>query len=388
MAKKDARQESLKKGLVQMLELGFDEENVSAASLSSLTAHLGKDPDSDLAVAFLLGRVADPVAVDALTTLERSARAKEIKREARRSLFKLEQRGMNIARGEETRAAAPRPAFKLGPEIEGYISSVDGPGVRLVWLTRPQPDGGLQLLQGMVSDRVGLARVSGSFVKRKELRERAQTIKESHGVSMIPVPWEYADRMLYEGYEKAKALGQGETEHFLSLRSVFNPLKPKPAPHPVYDRLSAESAQAEAWRERSRRLLDEPEFRFWILDEDWMKFYLDRVEEAQGSRLVLNEAQKEERFSAIVRDAAREIFTGETGRIFTRRMEDMALYLLETGREEPAKLALAVALQLAQGEIGILDISFLTGLAQKSLAFYLSQAKEKAAEEPSLIVKP
>jgi hypothetical protein len=388
VSKKDARETEIKKGLERLGKSGIDTENVSAASLSSLTAHLGKDPDSDLAVAFLLGRVADPVAVAALTTLERSARAKEIKREARRSLFKLEQRGMNIARGEETRAAAPRPAFKLGPEIEGYISSVDGPGVRLVWLTRPQPDGGLQLLQGMVSDRVGLARVSGSFVKRKELRERAQTIKESHGVSMIPVPWEYADRMLYEGYEKAKALGQGETEHFLSLRSVFNPLKPKPAPHSVYDRLSAESAQAEAWRERSRRLLDEPEFRFWILDEDWMKFYLDRVEEAQGSRLVLNEAQKEERFSAIVRDAAREIFTGETGRIFTRRMEDMALYLLETGREEPAKLALAVALQLAQGEIGILDISFLTGLVQKSMAFYLSQAKEKAAEEPSLIVKP
>jgi hypothetical protein len=388
MAKKDARQESLKKGLVQMLELGFDEENVSAASLNSLTAQLGKDHDSDLAVAFLLGRVADPAAVGALTTLERSAHAKEIKREARRSLFKLAQRGMGIPRAEETHAAAPRPALKLGPEIEGYISSVDGPGVRLVWLAKPQAASGLQLFQGMVSDRVGLARVSGSFVKRKELRERAQTIKESHGVSMIPVPWEYADRMLYEGYDKAKALGQGETEHFLSLRSVFNPLKPKPAPHPVYDRLSAESAQTEAWRERSRLVLDEPEFRFWILDQDWMKPYLERVEEAQGSRLVLNEAQKEERFSAIVRDAAREIFTGETGRIFTRRMEDMALYLLETGREEPAKLALAVALQLAEGEIGILDISFLTGLVQKSMAFYLSKAKEKAADEPSLIVKP
>jgi hypothetical protein len=388
MAKKDAREASLKKGLERLGKSGIDTENVSAASLSSLTAQLGKDHDLDLAAAFLLGRVADPVAVDALTTLERSARAKEIKREARRSLFKLTQRGMSIPRAEETRAAAPRPAFKLGPEIEGYISSVDGPGVRLVWLTRPQPDGGLQLLQGMVSDRVGLAHVSGSFIKRKELRERAQTIKESHGVSMIPVPWEYADRMLYEGYEKAKALGKGETEHFLSLRSVFNPLKPKPAPHPVYDRLSAENAQAEAWRERSRHLLDEPEFRLWILDEDWMKPYLERVEEAQGSRLVLNDAQKEERFSAIVRDAAREIFTGETGRIFTRRMEDMSLYLLETGRRELANLALAVALQLAEGEIGILDISFLTGLAQKSLAFYLSQAKEKAAGEPSLIVKP
>ncbi|MGH7767833.1 MAG: hypothetical protein ACREQP_10295, partial [Candidatus Binatia bacterium] len=121
---------------------------------------------------------------------------------------------------------------------------------------------------------------------------------------------------------------------------------------------------------------------------DWMAPYLERVEQAQESRLILNEAQKQERVSAIVRDAAREIFAGESGRVFARRMEDMALYLLETGREEPAKLALAVALQLAEGEAGLLDISFLTGLAQKSLAFYLSQAKEKAAEETSLIVKP
>jgi hypothetical protein len=35
-----------------------------------------------------------------------------------------------------------------------------------------------------------------------------------------------------------------------------------------------------------------------------------------------------------------------------------------------------------------LDISFLTGLAQKSFAFYLSQQKSKAEEEPSFIVKP
>lgn len=66
----------------------------------------------------------------------------------------------------------------------------------------------------------------------------------------------------------------------------------------------------------------------------------------------------------------------------------MALYLLETKREQLAKLAAAVALQLAEGELGWLDISFLTGLVQKSLAFYLSQAKSKAAEEPSFIVKP
>jgi len=388
VSKKDARQEALKKGLERLGESGIDAEKVAAADIGALTGHLGKEHDTDLAAAFLLGRIADPAAGAALTELERTAASKDIKREARRSLFKLAQRGMSIPRSEDAAVAKPRPALKLGPEIEGYISSVDGAGVRLVWLTRPQPEGGLQLLQGMVSDRVGLERASGALIKRKELRDRAQAIKESHGIQMIAAPWEYADQMLYESYEKAKSLGQGATEHFFSLRAAFNPLKPKPAPHPIYSRLSADGVRSEAWRERSRRLLDEPEFRFWILDDDWMKPYLERVEQARASRLVLNEVQKEERVSAIVRDAAREIFAGETGRVFARRMEDMAFYLIETGREEPAKLALAVALQLAEGEPGILDISFLTGLAQKSLAFYLSQAKEKAEEETSFIVKP
>jgi len=387
VAKKDAREQALKKGLERLGAFGIDAEKVSAAEIASLTAQLGKDHDADLAVAFLLGRVADPAAVAALNELERAPASKDVKREARRSLFKLAQRGMSVPRVEA--AAGPsRPAIHLGPEIEGYISAVDGAGARLVWLARPHPDGGLQLLQGVVNDRTGLEGAAGALVKRKELREQMQAIKESHDVQMIAVPWEYADRMLYEGYEKAKSLGRGSTEHFSSLRAPFNQLKPKPAPHPIYIRLSADAAREAAWRERSRRLLEEPEFRFWLVDEDWMKPYLERVEEARGSRLVLNEIQKEERVSAIVRDAVREIFSGESGRTFARRMEDMALYFVETGREEKAQLALAVALQLSAGEAGLLDVSFLTGLTQKSLVVYLGQAKEKAAEEPSFIVKP
>ncbi|MBI2986321.1 MAG: hypothetical protein HYY45_06095, partial [Deltaproteobacteria bacterium] len=116
--------------------------------------------------------------------------------------------------------------------------------------------------------------------------------------------------------------------------------------------------------------------------------YLQQVEEAQESRLVLNPLQKEERLAGIVRDAVKEIFSGERDSIFQRRMEDMALYLIETKRSAAAQLAEAVALQLKEGDLGVLDISFLTGWIQKSLTFYLGQAKAKAAEEPSLIVKP
>lgn len=385
MAKKDTHDAALKRGLERLRQADVETDTVSTAIIEGLTGRLAEDPDTDLAIVFLLGRIADPAAVEALIGIEKNAAVKELRREARRSLFKLEQKGVNVRREE---ASPENRVFTIAAsDIEGYLTVIDGAGDRLIWLVRPHSGGGLQLLQAMVSDRIGLLRAGGTVIKRKELRAQADEIKKERGIAMAAVPWEYADGVVYNAYEKAKAAGRS-TGQFLSLRSAFNPLKPKTTPHPVYQRLSRAEAQTEDWRARSRRLLDEPEFRFWILDEDWMKPYLERVAEAQESRLVLNEAQKQERVAAIVRDAAREIFSGTGGAILQRRLEDMALCLLEAGRREPALIALAVALQLAEGQAGVLDIAFFTGFVQKSLAFYLTQAKQKAEQEPSLIVKP
>ncbi len=386
--KKDSHQEAVRKGIEQLRQWGVETEGLSSPAVGLFASYLGKGRETDLAVIFLLGRIADLAALEVLTSLEKTATDKEIKKEVRRSLFKLAQRGISAPRSEAIAVTPQRPILELAPEIEGYLSSVDGAGGRLVWLAKTQAGSGIQLLQGMVSDREGLLRVGCALIRRKELRRMAQGIKEKHGVIMISIPWGYGDQILYEGFEKAKVSGRSELEQFSSLRAIFNPAKPKPSPHPIYSRLSPDEIRSGAWRELSRRLLDEPEFRPWILDEDWIKLYLEQIQEAQESRLVLNQLQKEERFGGIVRDAVREIFAGERGQLFQKRMEDMALYLCETKREEAAKLALALALQLKEGDLGMLDISFLTGLVQKSLAFYLSQTKAKAAEEPSLIIKP
>jgi hypothetical protein len=89
--------------------------------------------------------------------------------------------------------------------------------------------------------------------------------------------------------------------------------KPKAQDHPVYRRLHSEDVREGAWRELSRRLLDEPELRFWILDPDWAEPFLAQLQEAQSSRLVLNPIQKEERIAGIVRDAVKTLCAGETG---------------------------------------------------------------------------
>jgi hypothetical protein len=306
----------LKRGLERLREAGVDATKVSAGAIDALARHLGENSEIDLAVAFLLGRLADPAGVAALLKIEKTAASKELKREARRALFKLEQKGLTVRPAEEA-APEKRPVFGGGSDIEGYLSLVDGAGDRLVWLVRPHAGGGLQLLQAMVSDRTGLLRADGAVIKRKELRAQAEEIKKERGLAMAAVPWEYADGIVYEAYEKAKAAGQ-KTGQFSSMRAAFNPMKPKAVPHPIYSRLNRNEAQSEDWR--SRRLLDEPEFRFWILDEDWMQPYLDRVAEAQESRLVLNEAQKEERIAAILRDVTSQ---WEEQRALRRRVAEL-----------------------------------------------------------------
>jgi len=129
--------------------------------------------------------------------------------------------------------------------------------------------------------------------------------------------------------------------------------------------------------------------RYWILTEDWVREFVSQLEEAQASRLILNPLQKEERLAAIVRDAVKTLCSGESGELFKRRMEDMALYFAETGRPDAAKLALAVALRVGEGDPGPLDVAFLTGLVQKSFAYLMSRDKSKQEEDPSsLIVRP
>ncbi len=388
MAKKKSHEEEIRRGLEELRRSGLSLDEASPALVTRLQEFAGKGTEVDLAVVFLLGKIADPAAVNALAEIEKISAHKEVKKEIRRSLFKLSQRGLAIPREEQVEAKPATPFFTRGPAAEGYMSSVDGSGGRLIWIAKPQPPRGLQVLQAMLNDREGLQRVGGAQIPRKELRKMAAEIKTQHGITMISVPWEYADAVIYDGFEKAKALVRSGLENFHELRALINTNKPAPQGHPIYRKFAVDTAREGAWRELSRRLLDEPELQYWILDADWIQPFLSQLQEAQTSRLVLNPVQKEERLAGIVRDAVKMICAGESGRILQRRLEDTALYFSETGRADRAKLALAVALQIGEGDPGPLDVSFLTGLVQKSFTFYLSEQKSQAEAEPSLIVKP
>ena len=387
MAKSKSQEKQIRSGLEALRQAGVAVDDPSPSLVPSLKDHFGKDQQVDLAVVFTLGRIAESAAVEALSEIENETRDKVLKKEIRRSLFKLSQKGLALPEARTSASMSVTSLLKSTSDIEAYMSAVDGAGGRLLWIVKPQAGHGLQTIQAMVSDREGLLRLGGAQIRRKELRNMTREIKDKHGIEMISLPWEYADQTLYAAYEKIKAKGRSGFENFHELRAAIAAGKPKQQEHPIYRRLNPDNVTG-GWRERSRLLLEEPELRFWFLDEDWVTPYLSQLEEAKSSRLVLNQVQKEERLSGIVRDAVKEFCAGEIGPVLQRRTEDMALYFLETGRDDAARLSLAVAIQIGTGDPGPLDISFLTGLVQKSFGYYLSQQKATQADEPSFIVKP
>jgi hypothetical protein len=389
LAKQKSHEEEIRRGVAALRDSGVTLDAPAQDLVPRLIAEFGKGRDVDLAVIFTLGKTFEAVALDALGELDRRTSDKEAKKEIKRALFKLAQKGFTASaqKPEENKPAVP--LLGADREVEAYMSAVDGGGGRLIWIAKAQPSRGLQVIQAMLHDRDGLLRFGGMHMRRKELRKMADEIKQQHGITMIAVPWEFADRIVYEGYEKAKERGQSGLEDFHEIRSILATGKPRKSAHPVYGKMDTTDARDGAWREQSRRLLDEPELRYWVLTDDWVQALLPHLQEAQTSRLVLNPLQKEERFNTIVRDAVKTLCSGENGRAFKRRMEDMALYFLEMQRAAQAKLSLAVALQVGEGDPGPLDVSFLTGLMQKSFAFFMSQEKAKKEEEQSaLIIKP
>ena len=389
MARQNVRQMTIRSGLKGLRNEGLETESPDANMVEPLLQRFGADSAASLAVAHVLGRIRDAAAVAALKSLEARAGSKEIRREIRRSLFKLAQGGLAAAEPEAPQTGDAGANFSLAPEIDGYLSSVTGGGSRMVILTRPQPGGGLMAMQAAVNDRRGLERLAGNVIRRKEFRQMMDEMKAQLGVSITPVPWEYADWLLHEAYQKVtESPGEGVAD-YTRLRTHLTGARPAQRSHPIFDLVETDSIDSTMLSETSDKLLDEPELRTWFVEKDLLEPYLERIEDTEHSRIVLNPMQKEERFRTIVREAVQGIFLGaETAPVFEQRFEDAALHLHVSGQEEKARTVLGVALAIRRGDLGSLGVPLLEALVMRSLSLYKTQEKEEAAAEPSLIVKP
>jgi hypothetical protein len=379
---KPNRETQLRLGEQRLHEWGLPAD----AGGDALRSVMGRDVTADLAIAARLGARADPGNVALLHALESVSTGKLVRKEVKRSLYRLEQRGVPIPS-----APAPTTAPVIAaPALEGYLSAVDGRGDQLVWLTKPHP-GGLAHLVAVINDPEGLREVNLFESTRKALRASREDLLRKHELRMIEADWRYCDFLIDRAFRWATAHGQAGGGDYPGMRAKLikapvTEMQPLIFAHVDVGCVRSDPQLLAA----SAKLLEEKEFRTWFFDQETLKPYLDEAQHIKDSPLLLNPAQQQERFRALIERAIEALFGGDRRASWVRRFEEMAYFLHATGRPEAALQALAAALALEASTHGGRDIPVCEQLTRASLFAFLQMEEQREQEEvrSSLVLTP
>jgi hypothetical protein len=391
-------------------------------SLSAVEERIGQDAAADLALAGLLGDYAVPEAASLLVSWEaklqdtQDNQDKSLRRSLHRSTYKLSQKGIAVERPQAQAKSILAPI-----EPEGYLSSMDGRGDRLVWLLKPRTGGGLQYLSALINEPDGMRSIEAADANRKGIKLAQEDLAARYQISMVEAPWQYCDFLMHEGYERANARNAsggvseqagltgeaeltGNAENAEATQQLSQTIESYPAMRshivsspaeqiavPLPDSLDREAIAAdENLLATSTQLFEEPELQRWLLDHDQAHVYVDKLGQAQDSPLVLNKYQQQDRAQTVIDEALGDLFADDKVQSYARRLEEMAFHLAATSRLDSAKRALAVSIALQRSEQGGKGIPFCQELIQQSIAmhYHEEQQQEEEAAPGSLIMKP
>lgn len=356
------------------------------ATVADLTAALHRDVSADIAIAHRLGALASDESAALLQRLEEESADKRVRKEAKRALYRLEQRGVRVP--EALTPAAPSPA--IAPSLEGYLSAVDGRGDQLVWLLKAQP-GGVAHMFAVINDPEGLREAALNPITRKALKSLRQSLEQRHELRLVEVDWRYADFLMHRAFEWARERGTRMTGDYPALRLQLtrHPAAGSMPPLALARLGAAALADEVGLLAQSGGVLEEPELRTWFRTGDELKPFIEELASVKDSPLVLNQLQQQERFEEVIVRTIDTVFGGAVRPSWARRLYEMANYFALTRRLDRAAQAVAVARAL-EGSGAPRDIPFCAHLVRASLAFFFQQAVEEQEEhsKTSLVLTP
>ena len=355
--------------------------------LPLLGALMGKEEKVDLALARTFGRWNSPRAADLLHHLAVSVSSKAVIKAIRKSIFRLRSQGWQVRDIGDLAPSVYRPPQPASSE--GFLSSIDSVGTRLVWLCRPQPLQGVFAFHALISDLQGIIDFNGFETSRKKFHEYLEEFQESVPWEIVEADAEYCHGIIIEASEINQKKEPAPPDGFIKWRTLMGtppelPLKPL-----IYLYLSEEESKVRSdLLDRSASLFELPSLQTWLLEEGETQKYLTLLKEASESRIVLTPYQKEGRVTDIYRQAVEELFDKPRRALFRRRLEEMAYVLWKTGKQSEAQMALAAGLGM-ESEGGILSLHpFLLELVKRSLTAGLEEEAKKKEKESDLLIKP
>ena len=363
---------------------GKSEEEI----FQSLYPLLEKDPQTAGKLAELMVAIRDKMTGRLLRRMFEVTGDKRARRIIKRSLYRLKGKGIPVEEILSDKGRSILRPLQAEPK-EGYASGIDVLGYRFLWLIIPHPGRGLTVMHGIVSDREGIINFSQEEMTRKGFRSFFEEVQEKNPFPSVEVDSSYVAFLFTQGYQLNLQEKKNLPQDYLRAKSEIEGVKKEYPRALIYSYLRADEIGGDdRMLRKGGDLLKADIFSSWRIEEEQIRPYADEVWEAEESKIVLNPTQKEARFQGIYQKALSELFSGERRFLYQRRLEEMAYVLFKLGREEEAKISLAVAMDLEKPLNPIQPDPFLFQLVVKSIFSLLAEAYEKKSKEPSLIVKP
>jgi hypothetical protein len=286
------------------------------------------------------------------------AGAKEIKKAARRAIYRLEQSGVPV-RPSPSPAA---PVVKISAErpVRAWLSGIDGSGSRAVWILFEGGVGGqLSLCSLIVNDEAGILESAGGAITRRRLDTELRALRQDQKLPWVETDSARACALVQEALARHALAGTNPPPEFARWRRFFSDLagEPKAAPAEIDP----------AALERSAELLGLPEFAGWFVEPARIQEATIAILQMRESRLVVSDQVKAERETAIVDGVIDQEFTPEARRRWSGRLSEMAFIFRATGREGPARLAESAAIALGDEARPARTVPFVRGLVVRGL---------------------
>lgn len=305
------------------------------------------------------------------------------RREVRRARYKLKQRGIDAPAVSASAQRTPREDADEQTDVSAMLSPIDAEGARIAWILKPRTQGGVLRMWALVSESDGLVGAQNTGMSRRELKSEREELERRAQVKLVDADWRLADFIVCEAWRNTPEARRGTVGNFLALRSeLISSPPPTELIHPIYAELAIEAAA-----EPSVELLKEPELLEWRLADALLKSYVDEINTAGESVIVVSEVHKQERVNAVINRATAELLKGDNRRRIQRRFEDIAYYIARAGRRQQAGWAAAAAARLRDGA-DVTKLLFFQAFIRTQLGTVAAAEQEKAQQEPRLIMTP
>jgi len=328
---------------------------------------------TDLALAVLEAAVAKrrPSAAETLS----ASSDREVAKAARRAVYRLRSAGVAVSeRSRVPDVPAPTPPPAATESLPAFASLPDGTGQRALLLAQPAR-GGVEVIEALVSDELGLLSLSRAEMGRNAWRKLARSPE--------------MERLLPLSFQEGRLLVSEAVRCNLVTRTPFPPDSDVALRHLGIEAATEELPQLPPPEEgdatlavESGALHHEPELAAWLPPEAELKRLALRVDEVRTSPLALSPEQQAEALRERVRSQAEEFFDASRRRLYARRLWAVAPALARRGAEHAAQVARATARRMFHNAPGLFP-PFAEHLFSKVLALMARPSGARGASPAS-----